>query len=178
MNVGSADFILWFVFSLCLFTCIHSLTHLQTWWAVAVSCCSFKVNSKLLVWTIYFWKECWSSCRSLLKILREVSGGKKEELINLHSYSSNCRLEAGGRLSFEAWQCQERHRGVGLWLPFRGSPHYSIGMVSWKSGTMAQELWPAKYLQKSVGVILKRLPFLEMRWLGYSWNWIWSHCKP
>ena len=85
MNVGSADFILWFVFSLCLFTCIHSLTHLQTWWAVAVSCCSFKVNSKLLVWTIYFWKQCWSSCRSLLKILREVSGGKKEELINLYS---------------------------------------------------------------------------------------------
>lgn len=29
---------------------------------------------------------------------------------------------------------------------------------------MAQELWLSKCLQKSVGVILKRLPFLEMRY--------------
>lgn len=163
MNVGSAEFILWFFF---VFTYIHSLIckHDGQWLFSAVL---FKVNSKLLVWTIYFWKECWSSCRSLLKILREVSGGRKEELINLYRLDSNCPLEAEGLLSLEAWQCQERRRGVGLWLPFRGSPHNSIDMVSWKSGTMAQELWLSKCLQ-NIGVILKRLPFLEMRWLGYS----------
>lgn len=48
--------------------------------------------------------------------------------------------------------------------------------LAWGRGEV--ELWLSRRLQKSVVVILKRPLFLEMRWLGYSWNWIWSNCKP
>lgn len=76
--------------------------------------------------------------------------------------SINCQLEAGGLpLRFENTGRSSVVQGSGCLS--EEVPRYSIGTVSWKSGTVAKELWLSKCLQKSVVVILKRLPFLEMR---------------
>lgn len=68
--------------------------------------------------------------------------------------------------------------GEALWprasAAFQSTPDTTA--LAWGHGKV--ELWLSTRLQKSVVVILKRPRFLEMRWLGYSWNWIWSNCKP
>ena len=98
-------------------------------------------SAALLKLTLNFSFELFISERNVkLPLPAEDQEGKqwgKEGLINFSSWSSNCWLEAGGLLSFEAWKCQEKHCGVGLWLPFRGSStlqHWHGVVEKWNCG--------------------------------------------
>lgn len=137
------------IFPVCVFTYIHSLTHLQTLGG-GLFHCSFIINYKLFI-----------SERNVNQTASPCFRVRREEFpsfFNGGAGTANVKLG----FSLEAWKCQKKQKFcvVGICLPSTGSLPIECRVSLWKSETVAR-MWSTS-LELCPGHLKHRPPVLEL----------------